>query len=128
MKTITFSTLLLVIVIATSSFVISNQHITKEASAQGKPGNTLRIHRQGKGIALAWGASGRASEFMIQRSGDGGEFFDDVAIVPCTGASNYKYIDYEFFPGDIAYRVITILSDGSQEVSAVASIRYVQRK
>ena len=127
MKTITISTLLLVIAIATSSFVISRQQTT-ETSARVKNVNTLRVHRQGKAVSLTWTVSGgNAAQFHVERSYDG-DFFETIASVECNGASRYTFKDDSAFPGTIYYRICTLNNDGTEEISAMEAVRLVQRK
>jgi hypothetical protein len=122
MKTITFSALLLLATISFSSFVLSSN--VKPASV--KTVDSFRIHRQGKEIALIWSASGAADHFKVERSEDG-EFFNTIDNVGANGARSYKYNDGSYFPGMIYYRITCVNSDGSEECSAVQSIRIVQR-
>lgn len=129
MKTLTLSTLMLVIAIATSSFVISHNQVSKEATAKIQNIGTLRAHRMGKAIALDWTVSGgNAAKFNIERSFDG-EYFDVISSVDCIGASRYNFKDQEFFPGYIYYRVSSVDANGDVlETSAVEVVRIVQRK
>lgn len=122
MKTITFSALLLLATISFSSFVVSQkENITKVTGIE-----TFRVHRQGKEISLTWSASGSPVSFKVQRSEDG-EFFNTIHEAGNNGARQYKFNDGSFFPGTIYYRIVCIEADGSEECSAVQSIRIVQR-
>jgi hypothetical protein len=122
MKTITFSALLLLATISFSSFVVSQNETTKKVAGI----ETLRIHRQGKEISLTWSASGSPVSFRVERSEDG-EFFNTIHTAEHNGARNYKFNDGSFFPGTIFYRVVCVHADGSEECSAVQSIRILQR-
>lgn len=129
MKTLTLSTLMLVIAIATSSFVISHNQVSKEATTKHQNVNTFRAHRMGKGIALTWTVSGgNTAQFNIERSYDG-EYFDVISTLDCNGASTYKFKDDNVYPGYIYYRICSINASGlTEEISNVEVVRIVQRK
>lgn len=127
MKTITISTLLLVLAIATSSFIVSRQ-VSPKTTSEARNIESLRAHRQGKGVALTWTVnSSNAQSFNIERSYDG-EYFDVIESIESNGASRYKYNDENIFPGLIYYRITTIGAGGLEENSAVATVRIVQKK
>ncbi len=123
MKTITLSALLLLATISFSSFVVSNQTngVSKVSGIE-----TFRVHRQGKEISLTWSASSNAASFRVERSEDG-EFFNSIYSTPGTGARSYKFNDGGFFPGMIYYRIVCLNTDGTEECSAVQSIKIMQR-
>lgn len=122
MKTITFSALLLLATISFSSFIVSQKEgITKVSGIE-----TFRVHRQGKEISLTWSASGSPVSFKVERSEDG-EFFSPIHTAQNNGARTYKFNDGSFFPGTIYYRIVCIYADGSEDCSAVQSIRVMQR-
>ncbi len=127
MKTLTLSTLLLVLAIATSSFVISRQHVTKETTKKIQGASILRAHRQGSGVALTWSATPGATHFRVERSVDG-EFFDTIADVENTGASIFKFKDETVFPGTNYYRICFCNNDVVEEISNTEAIRIVSRK
>lgn len=123
MKTITFSALMLLAIIAFSSFVAPNNtsSVSKVSGIE-----TFRVHRQGKEISLTWSASGAAVMFKVERSEDG-EFFDSIYSTENNGSRVYKYKDGSFFPGTIHYRIVCVYADGSEECSAVQVIKITQR-
>jgi len=127
MKTITISTLLLVLAIATSSFIVSRQ-VVPNTTEGTQSIEHLRIHRQGKGVALTWTVSSSdAQRFNVERSYDG-ENFDVIHSVESNGASRYKYNDEDVFPGLIYYRITTVDANGLEENSAVATVTIVRKK
>jgi hypothetical protein len=119
----------MVIAIATSSFVISQNHIGTEASNRIQSVTSLRAHRQGTDIALSWAASGcNAARFQVERSYDG-EYFEAIGSVDNIGARSYKFKDENPGAGYLYYRICCI--DGNEiemERSAIEVIRIVQRK
>jgi hypothetical protein len=128
MKTLTLSTLLLVIAIATSSFVLSRQQAGKEATKKILNANVLRAHRQGTGVALTWSTNASADHYKIEHSYDG-EYFEPIATVNNNGSSTYKYKDENVFPGTNYYRICFCNSDDVvEETSNIESIRIVSRK
>jgi hypothetical protein len=129
MKTLTLSTLLLVIAIATSSFVLSRRNLTKESTKKIQNTNNLRVHRQGNGVALAWSIIGsNTTQFNVERSYDS-EFYDVISTVDCNGASTYKFKDENVYPGYIYYRISALNMNGEvEETTAPVVVRIVQRK
>ena len=128
MKTLTISAVLLLAAIVTSSFVLSHQAVAKENVNGIQNVTTLRVHRQGKDIALTWSATGAGvAAFHVERSYDG-EYFEVIGTVENTGARSYKYSD-ELAPGYIYYRICCADANGDElSKSAVEVIRIVQRK
>lgn len=129
MKTLTISALLLVVAIATSSFVLSNQYVAKASVVSVHNAGSFRLHRQGKDVALVWSTMGNgAAQFQVERSYDG-EYYDVIGAVENSGASSYKFIDEAVPPGYLFYRICAVDANGmEQEMSAVETIRIVQRK
>jgi hypothetical protein len=129
MKTLTISAFLLVVAIATSSFVISNRYVVKGDVSRVAGIGSFRAHRQGKDIALSWSAVGSAAaSFQVMRSYDG-EFYDVIGEVENTHASALKFQDENVPPGYLYYLITGVDAAGkTQEVSAVEVVRIVQRK
>jgi hypothetical protein len=129
MKTLTISTLLFVIAIVSSSFVISSHIQTEEATASVQNVSSFRAHRQGKHIALSWIVSGNSTaQFNVERSYDG-EYYEVIGTMNNSGASSYKFKDENVPPGYLYYRISSFDEDGNEiGKSTVEVIRIVQRK
>ena len=77
---------------------------------------------------MTWAvSSSEIVQFVVEKSYDG-EFFEPAGAVEFNGASSYKFIDNDVFPGYITYRVTAIKGDGTVECSPTEQIRIVQRK
>ena len=127
MKTL-ISYVALALFVVTSSFTIDVQRNLNEHSTSSNCFNYFRTHRQGKGAGLTWAVtSNEIVQFVVEKSYDG-EFFEPAASVEFNGASSYKFIDNDVFPGYITYRVTAIKGDGTSECSPTDQIRIVQRK
>ncbi|HVG13649.1 MAG TPA: hypothetical protein VM935_01775 [Chitinophagaceae bacterium] len=122
MKMITLSALLLLATISFSSFIVSQK------ANKNKPAGVeaFGVHRQGKEISLIWSAPASSVSFKIERSEDG-EFFNPIHTARSNGAKSYKFSDATFFTGNNYYRIVYINADGSEQRSAVQSIRIEQR-
>ncbi|HEX6181388.1 MAG TPA: hypothetical protein VFZ47_09085 [Chitinophagaceae bacterium] len=109
--------------------------VSKETSAQStvqKVENVFRsfnLHRQQDGISINWVvSSNNVTGYIVQRSYDG-EYFDDLDLpISNIGRRWSKATDNDVFPGYIHYRIIAILSDGTECTSPVQVIRIVRRK
>ena len=133
MKTISaiFFMLLVASVVGNST----SANTSKNQIAQVFPGASsfnfgkLNAHRQGKGIALAWNMVNNTgiSCFVIERSYDG-EWFEEVGQVSCEATNRYKFHDGSVYPGYLYYRIIAIMEDGTEDVSATEVVRIVSRK
>jgi hypothetical protein len=89
--------------------------------------NYFRTHRQGKGVAMTWAAATNdVVEFVVERSYDG-EYFEPAGTLSPNGASSFKFIDNDVFPGYVSYRVTAVKADGSTESSPVETVHIVQR-
>ena len=100
-------------------------------SAAQKVDNVFRnffIHRQHDGVALNWTVtSASITSFVIQKSYDG-EYFDNVDMQVSTVGRWSRSLDNDVYPGYIHYRVIAILSDGTECCSPVQVVRIVKKK
>ena len=132
MKTlISFSFLAFLLMASSSTIATQNELNAKtEFVSQGynECFNYMRVHRQGKsGINISWSVSiNDIDHFIVERSYDG-EFFEPVNSCGFNGSSNYKMNDNNIFPGIIHYRITAVKTDGTSELSAVKSVRIVQR-
>lgn len=90
----------------------------------------FRIHRQAADVSLNWAIEDPSSVacFTVERSFDGDWFFeiDEVSCSP--GSPTYKYRDTGAFPGNLYYRVVARLHDGSTVNSPVEMIRIVSKR
>jgi hypothetical protein len=86
------------------------------------------IHREHNGVTLNWNVSSSSiTSFVIQKSYDG-EYFDDVDMDVRTVGRWSRTTDNDVYPGYIHYRVIAILSDGTECCSPVQVVRIVKKK
>jgi hypothetical protein len=87
----------------------------------------LNGHRQQKGVALTWQFTNPSNAvcYVVQRSYDG-EFFENLAEIPCSdGRSQYKD-DNGIYPGYLHYRIVALMLDGSSIYSQVEIVRIVR--
>lgn len=127
MKTIPFLALFAILIL--SSSYVSTVIATPQAEQTVSDFKNFRIHRQGNAIALSWAvAAPDVTHFIIERSFDGGEFFDAINQVNCNGSNVHKYNDPFVSGGVMTYRIVAVKSDGTQVYSASETIRIVQRK
>src|SRR5215204_3168632 len=95
---------------------------------------SLRTHRQAKGITATWSMTGVDGVvcFTVQRTdGDPTDMYAywvDVATIACNPSRTFSHTDQEVFPGNIHYRIVANMADGTSVVSEVSSIRIVSRK
>ena len=113
--------------------------LPENVSLQKKVTNTaatdfsfFRTHRQGKdGITATWGVTSAAgvSSFYVQRTyedpADPYAYWETWASAVCNGAKSYKATDTNVFPGFISYRVVAVMSNGSEFVSAISTVHIV---
>ncbi|RZK46878.1 MAG: hypothetical protein EOO94_01865 [Pedobacter sp.] len=94
----------------------------------------FRTHRQGRGIAAAWGLNSEAGAvgFRVEKTyedpTDPYAIWEQVEYVACNGSRSYKSADANVFPGNISYRVVAQQSDGSTVESAISTVRIVSHK
>jgi hypothetical protein len=87
----------------------------------------FRVHRQGSDAALSWcAATTGVDHFLVEKSYDGGEFFEPITTAPALGGTN-RYRDAAAFGGNIIYRVSAIGATGEVLFSAQADVRIVRR-
>ena len=87
----------------------------------------LRVHRQGPDAALSWAApTAGVDHFLVEKSYDGGEFFEPVTTAPAHAGTN-RYRDVTAFGGTIVYRVSAVDASGAVLFSAVADVRIMKR-
>ena len=127
MKTIPFLALFAILIL--SSSYVSTVIATPAEQTVSNDFKHFRIHRQGNAVALSWAVAALdVSHFVIERSFDGGEFFDTLTEVGCSGGGVHKFSDAFQSGGVFTYRVVAIKSDGTQVYSPSETIRIVQRK
>lgn len=104
--------------------------IEKATAAAPQGFGYFRIHRQAADVSLNWGIEDPSSVvcFSVERSFDGSWFFeiDEVSCSP--GNAMYKYRDTGAFPGNLYYRVVAHLADGTTVSSSVEMIRIVSKR
>ena len=133
MKTISaiFSMLLLATVIGNSTNANSEKTRIAQVSSTSSSVNFGRFnaHRQQKGIGLSWNmvANERIQGFIVERSYDG-EWFEQVGQAAFQGNNHYRFNDGSVYPGYLYYRVVAIMDDGTEDVSATEVVRIVSRK
>ena len=133
MKTISaiFSMLLLAAIIGNSTNATTQKTRIAQVSSTSSSVNFGRFnaHRQQKGIGLSWNmvANDRIQGFVIERSYDG-EWFEEVGQAGFQSSNHYRFTDGSVYPGYLYYRVIAILEDGTEDVSATECVRIVSRK
>lgn len=111
--------------VLTSSFTVQNQQEINQATAGSF--NYLRVHRQGKNVAMTWAvASPEFVQFVVEKSYDDYNY-DPSGCVASNASSTYKYTDTDVFAGIIYYRIRGFRSDGSSECSATETVRIVQK-
>lgn len=125
MKTITLSAVLLVLTISLSSFVLSNKETKATTVSASKGPGPLRVHRKGSAISLTWSNDAQAAKFKVER-GDG-EFFEELDVIPNSGARSYKFEDSSYFPGTIYYRIVCVDADGNELCTYTDVIKITQR-
>lgn len=128
MKILPFVALFSVLIFA-SSYVSSKIDAPKQTSRKAAGSfKQFIVHRQGADVALSWSVSGSdVVEFAVERSYDGGENFESIGSMACTGANTHRYKDIGVFPGTILYRISAIKADESVETSLTRSVRIVKR-
>jgi hypothetical protein len=92
----------------------------------------FRTHRNGKAsITSAWGVAngnGIVSFRIIKTYEDPAEqyaYWETVATIAYTGASSYKFTDPTVFPGYISYKIIAVLTDGSEMTTVASTVHIV---
>ena len=67
----------------------------------------------------------QAAKFKVER-GDG-EFFEELDVIPNSGARSYKFEDSSYFPGTIHYRIVCVDADGNELCTYTDVIKITQR-
>lgn len=108
---------------------VSLQKVTNTAATDF---SFFRTHRQGKnGITATWGVTSTVglSSFYVQRTyedpSDPYAYWETWDYEVCSGAKSYKATDSNVFPGFISYRVVAVMSNGSEFVSAISTVHIV---
>jgi hypothetical protein len=83
-------------------------------------------HRQQNGVSLNWTVinSQDVVSFVIERSWDG-VYFDAIDEVAVTEGIN-RYRDNDIYPGYLYYRIIAVMSDGTEVCSSIEMVRIVK--
>ena len=91
----------------------------------------FKTHRQGKRVTATWGlmSDDGVAGFTLQKTyqdpTDPYSMWEDVGEVACTATRSFKYTDDNVFPGDINYRVVALMNDGTSIMSELSSVRIV---
>ncbi len=113
--------------VALSSFSPATKPVPNAVTQQTTSFNFFRTHRQGAGIMLSWSAPTQGVDhFLIEKSYDGGEFFETVTIAAPNPGSN-RYRDDAAFGGTIHYRVSAKDAGGNTLFSATDVVRLMRR-
>lgn len=115
-------------------------HVNKKITAIVKPVvagscnfTILRGHRKGNGTSITWSVDGVGiTKFNVFRTYDF-DPTDPYAVwetVSTIGADNsraYKLDDNSVFPGTIHYKIVAIMSDGSNATSDFITVRIMKK-
>lgn len=109
--------------------IVGKGKIKQKKSNNQAAFGSINVHRSTRyGVSINWTtASPEIAGFIIERSYDG-YFFEEICQMPCEGQSRYRFQDSGVYPGYLYYRVVAVMSDGSEECSATEVVRIVQRK
>ena len=95
--------------------------------------NFLHVHRQGKGVTVAWNSSSSSSdvsEFTVLRTyedpNDPYAVWDVVGVLPCISGRSYRSTDQNVAPGSISYMVVASMIGGGTVVSEINTVRIVR--
>ena len=120
---IRFFAMMALALVAFSSFSHAAKPFILAAPQQVTSFDFLRTHRQGSGVALSWSAAtDGVDHFLIERSYDGGEFFEPVDELPATRGTN-RYLDAAPYGGTIHYRVSAVDASGNTLFSATDVVK-----
>lgn len=89
----------------------------------------FRVHRQGKlGVTATWGLTSNEGVlgFEVQRTyqdpTDPYSFWESAGSISCNNSRSFKFTDDNILPGQISYRIVAVMIDGSTVTSEVADI------
>ncbi len=126
------SAIILSAVAITKPLMLADTKATaKVAQVPGTSFDFVRVHRQGKGIAVVWAvtSSNGVVRFAVKKTyedpSDPYAYWEDAASASCNGSKSYKIKDENVFPGFINYRVVAEMADGSTVESAVKTVHIV---
>lgn len=92
----------------------------------------FRTHRQGKaGVTATWGVTSAVgiNAFYVQRTyedpTDPYAYWETCAYEVCSGAKSYKATDTNVFPGFISYRIVAVMTNGSELFSGISTVHIV---
>ncbi len=90
----------------------------------------LKARKQGEKVALDWGTvtEQNSSHFLVQRSGNGSDFDNQIGSVKAAGNSNsqlnYNFIDASPLKGWNYYRIKQVDLDGKSTYSNIAAVNF----
>lgn len=95
--------------------------------------NFVHVHRQGRGVTVAWNTSMTSSivsEFTVMRTyedpNDPYSVWEVVNVFACTSGRSYRCTDQNVSPGSISYMVIASMIGGGTVVSEINTVRIVR--
>jgi hypothetical protein len=95
--------------------------------------NFMHVHRQGRGVTVAWNTSMTSSvvsEFTVMRTyedpNDPYSVWEVVNVLTCTSGRSYRCTDQNVSPGSISYMVIASMVGGGTVVSQINTVRIVR--
>lgn len=95
--------------------------------------NFVHVHRQGRGVTVAWNTSMTSSvvsEFTVMRTyedpNDPYSVWEIVNVLTCTSGRSYRCTDQNVSPGSISYMVIASMIGGGAVVSEINTVRIVR--
>lgn len=103
------------------------------AKAVNQVFNFVHVHRQGKGVTVAWNSSSPSSvvsEFTVFRTyedpNDPYAVWDVVSVLPCISGRSYRCTDQNVVPGSISYVVVASMIGGGTVMSEINTVRIVR--
>jgi len=95
--------------------------------------NFVHVHRQGRGVTVAWNtsmSSSVVSEFTVMRTyedpNDPYSVWDVVNVLPCTSGRSYRSTEQNVSPGSISYVVMASMIGGGTVMSEINTVRIVR--
>lgn len=95
--------------------------------------NFVHVHRQGRGVTVAWNTSMTSSivsEFTVMRTyedpNDPYSVWEVVNVFACTSGRSYRCTDQNVSPGSISYMVIASMIGGGTVISEINTVRIVR--
>ena len=103
----------------------------KVEQVQGTSFDFFRTHRNGKGVAAAWGVTSDqgVARFAVKKTyedpSDPYASWEEVSSTSCNGSRSYKCSDQNVYPGFVSYQVVAEMVDGTTVSSGVRTVHIV---